>query len=594
MSNNVLPFALSFERQYAGPLDPTSVFATIAERDAYLNNATRYPGQPVTCLEAPGKIFVLSSDRSAWLESGGDAPKPMVFETDAEMQAYLTNDARYAGQVVTCLETIDKQYILSADMSYWEVAGCGFDHTHDVSQISLYDQNAGQSINLGDRLNVMAEIDRYLSNNAVISVSSWEELRDALSLNCKTLTILLSQSWFEIPDGTVFRLVPRSVLIIGGQLKISNIDIVPDAQDGVYVFRMAGAIQPIDPIMGGRILFCTVQSDPAENAMHSNLQLFVHTLGNIEVTKMSSHSAIDLLCLHFGSNYLPLPPQPYIGDMYHNDDGTFYWVRFTQLTVWTDITPWSNMSESNTQLYIEDIAMLAGVLNAHSQAMSNIASGLHGYSVPELEATDITGSEDIMIRQEGTFVTVKTDLLKQYILRDMGGIYRWTDSGEDQILGAAWTLEGTLVGDKFDIVIRMAVSPVTGSSVDSLEIRPLAQFAGMRVHSKFLECIVTESTDDGSGTMGLLVYHFYQNNEHAYANQMSSLNEINESCYISNYNDTQSSSYYYNSGVLADANDIVFAFNGDGYWETRPVRRVKEYHYSGILLGTITPTEIPA
>ena len=49
--DNKLPFALSFERQYAGPLDPTMVFATEAERMAYLSSPLCYPGQIVTCTQ---------------------------------------------------------------------------------------------------------------------------------------------------------------------------------------------------------------------------------------------------------------------------------------------------------------------------------------------------------------------------------------------------------------------------------------------------------------------------------------------------------------------------------------------------------------
>lgn len=46
MADNKLPFALSFERQYAGPLDPTTVFETYAELEHYVyNNNTAYNGQ---------------------------------------------------------------------------------------------------------------------------------------------------------------------------------------------------------------------------------------------------------------------------------------------------------------------------------------------------------------------------------------------------------------------------------------------------------------------------------------------------------------------------------------------------------------------
>lgn len=66
MTDNQLPFALSFERQYAGPLDPSITFATISEMNDYLTNATRYSTQICTCFETPNKIYILSTDRTSW------------------------------------------------------------------------------------------------------------------------------------------------------------------------------------------------------------------------------------------------------------------------------------------------------------------------------------------------------------------------------------------------------------------------------------------------------------------------------------------------------------------------------------------------
>lgn len=461
MSDNKLPFALSFERQYAGPLDPTEVFATIAERDAYLNNATRYPGQPVTCLEVPGKIFILSNDRSAWLVAGGD-----VKET-------------------------------------------------------------------------------------VVTVKTKSELENALSVERYQVVIILLN---DIVVGTDLYIGALHTVIIGGALVSNTTILFPLKQDLNYKITIAGALLKSSPAAYPENIFWG--DIPSTNT--SNLELNIYTVGNLQFANYSE--TCQFTVRYYNWNFIQQFPQGI--------------VSLNHIEKWTDILPW-NYAEGHT----------------HNASVISCEPSPNGSNVQEI----LTSMESTLRIHDISLSTAfgRLNTLDDAI-RNMGGILSWSDSGEDQILGAAWTLEGTLVGDKFDIVIRMAVSPVTGSSVDSLEIRPLAQFAGMRVHSKFLECIVTESTDDGSGTMGLLVYHFYQNNQHAYANQMSSLNEINESCYISNYNDTQSSSYYYNSGVLADANDIVFAFNGDGYWETRPVRRVKEYHYSGILLGTITPTEIPA
>jgi hypothetical protein len=68
-----LPFPLSFKRQFAGPLEADTVFATQAELDGFLSSPLRYAGQVVTCLETEGVAYVLSNDLSAWVPiSGGE------------------------------------------------------------------------------------------------------------------------------------------------------------------------------------------------------------------------------------------------------------------------------------------------------------------------------------------------------------------------------------------------------------------------------------------------------------------------------------------------------------------------------------------
>ena len=91
-----LLFPLQFRRQYAGPLDVSVVFSTLADMAAYLSDPTRYGGQVATCNEDEGKVFVLSVDRTRWLEaSGGSGTVTFPPMTRADL-----NDAATAGTLI--------------------------------------------------------------------------------------------------------------------------------------------------------------------------------------------------------------------------------------------------------------------------------------------------------------------------------------------------------------------------------------------------------------------------------------------------------------------------------------------------------------
>ena len=61
-----LIFPLQFTRQYAGPLDDSYVFDTLADMATYLGNDLRYPGQIVSCLE-DGLVYKLNVAGDAWV-----------------------------------------------------------------------------------------------------------------------------------------------------------------------------------------------------------------------------------------------------------------------------------------------------------------------------------------------------------------------------------------------------------------------------------------------------------------------------------------------------------------------------------------------
>ena len=73
MPKNSVPkmdFPLGFSRQFAWSLDVDSVFSTRVEMDAYLSSNLRYAGQMVSCVEQ-NKCYVLSSALDQWLQISG-------------------------------------------------------------------------------------------------------------------------------------------------------------------------------------------------------------------------------------------------------------------------------------------------------------------------------------------------------------------------------------------------------------------------------------------------------------------------------------------------------------------------------------------
>lgn len=90
---SILDFPLQFRRQYQGPLDPDSSFATTAERIAYLNNPIRYAGQVVYDREAD-QHFALNAARDAYVPIGEEAFKIVkAFPATGEEGAVYINTA---------------------------------------------------------------------------------------------------------------------------------------------------------------------------------------------------------------------------------------------------------------------------------------------------------------------------------------------------------------------------------------------------------------------------------------------------------------------------------------------------------------------
>ena len=103
-----LIFPLQYKRQYAGPLDADSTFATLEELNAYLASPLRYAGQIATCNESEGQLFVLNNARDAWLsvQGGGglhvgteppEGSEQLWFHTGNEWMLYVLAEDNWIG-----------------------------------------------------------------------------------------------------------------------------------------------------------------------------------------------------------------------------------------------------------------------------------------------------------------------------------------------------------------------------------------------------------------------------------------------------------------------------------------------------------------
>jgi hypothetical protein len=88
-----LIFPLQLKRQFADSLDPDMVFNTTLEMNDYLTNGLRYAGQVVSCLEEEGKLFVLNNALDEWLEIGTERVA-MIWDADV-IPAYSDFEFKY-------------------------------------------------------------------------------------------------------------------------------------------------------------------------------------------------------------------------------------------------------------------------------------------------------------------------------------------------------------------------------------------------------------------------------------------------------------------------------------------------------------------
>lgn len=119
-----LQFPLQYKRQYNAPLDIDMRFDTLASLNAYLTSARRYAGMIVTCLETEGKVYILNNAEDAWVEvSGGGGGT-------GDMSSSTYDPAGKAEQVITVGDLGSPDGVASLDAT-------GKIETNQLPQISI-------------------------------------------------------------------------------------------------------------------------------------------------------------------------------------------------------------------------------------------------------------------------------------------------------------------------------------------------------------------------------------------------------------------------------------------------------------------------
>lgn len=93
-----LIFPLQYKRQYNAALDVDMVFNTDAELQAYLTNPRRYSGQTATCLEHEGNLYILNNQQNNWFVLNGSGSTPTTSGSSYNKVSFgniLTNSNSY-------------------------------------------------------------------------------------------------------------------------------------------------------------------------------------------------------------------------------------------------------------------------------------------------------------------------------------------------------------------------------------------------------------------------------------------------------------------------------------------------------------------
>jgi len=182
-----IEFPLQFSRQYAAPLDVSSVM-TSSEKSSYLSNPVRYAGQVVYDSDTQ-KLYVLSSDKSSWLEVGSNSTGVSNLQTD--LNSLTARVASIEGLTATSGTGQEGDFVMlgaGGKIADAYLPALAITTTHVVSSYAEV-LSLSASVEEGDVAVVNDTVENgLLSKSYIYTGSSWVELKTPLDAKINALS----------------------------------------------------------------------------------------------------------------------------------------------------------------------------------------------------------------------------------------------------------------------------------------------------------------------------------------------------------------------------------------------------------------------
>ena len=168
-----LLFPLQFERQYSGPLDQDQVFTNTSDRLTYLTNPLRYAGQIVTDLET-NKAYQLNSSKDTWIELGDSST--FIQTNSANWHSTYTTVQSKSANWDSAYSSAGADLLVRSLTGYW-------DSTHTTTQT-----NSGNWSSVYSSVNPISANWNSVYSSVASTSANWDSAYSYVAANSVNLT----------------------------------------------------------------------------------------------------------------------------------------------------------------------------------------------------------------------------------------------------------------------------------------------------------------------------------------------------------------------------------------------------------------------